>query len=312
MSSTKPETYKIKDSSYATTFIMTIQDEKWSPEPYLEYKSIRHISGQQEIGANTGKLHWQVFVQMTTSTMFSKMCKMFPKAHVEVCRDARNCYNYCKKDKTRVEDTYFTRGKPCFKRGQRTDLESCLDAAMDNGRLSVKDTDTYLRYHRGIERSLNLEPAPQRDIKVVYIWGQSGWGKTNLLRFPNACNITDNKGQWFHNYAGQKTIRINGYQGLLNPDTLRTLCSHDPTTLQVKGYSVPCLADTIIFTSNEPPTTYFHGPSWQRRLSEPWFLTIHVDGKTLEEVGASIDGHFATSPQLAPYEYVNIVRPRFE
>lgn len=69
-----------------------------------------------------------------------------------------------------------------------------------------------------------------------------------------------------------KTLRIK-------PNTLLTLCSHDPTILQVKGYSVPCLAHTIVLTSNEPITTFFHGPAWQRQMAEPWFLTIHVDGK---------------------------------
>lgn len=67
--------------------------------------SVNKWGWQTEICPETGREHWQGYIQLRQQQRFSWMKKNFPGLHVEVAKNWDALVNYCKKEDTRKEGT---------------------------------------------------------------------------------------------------------------------------------------------------------------------------------------------------------------
>ena len=180
--------------------------------------------------------------------------------------DART---YCMKDDTRTDGPCELGVFPVSEQGKRSDLARIAELLTSG--TSVRElyqdsanASTLIRYGRHIDnfvsRRLQYQPRPVPDVVLCY--GPTGCGKTSfafeldpeLYRVPIGNNI------WFNGYTGEKTILWDEFSGASSHCRLDYFLQFaDRYALQVgtKGGHTSPLASTIIFSSNNHPTTWW-------------------------------------------------------
>lgn len=131
---------------------------------------------------------------------------------------------------------------------------------------------------RALERfqTISLKPT-HRQVKVVVIYGESGTGKSKWAweKFPNL--YSKPRGDWWDGYVGQKVLLLDDYYGYLPYSLLLNVLDRYPLQIPVKGGYVQAQWDTIIITSNSPPSQWYKGgmtPALARRLNKIFYLSI--------------------------------------
>lgn len=71
-------------------------------ETYPAY--VKQVLGQDEVCPDTGKEHFQGFLQLYTQQRISALKKWLPTAHFEICRNKDALKQYVQKDDTRAPD----------------------------------------------------------------------------------------------------------------------------------------------------------------------------------------------------------------
>lgn len=176
--------------------------------------SIRYLIYQHEICPETGKEHWQGFIQCYNPIRYTTINKLLPKlfgAHYEhkyKKSTAEQASDYCKKLETRKPGTEpFIYGQ-FVSAGERTDLEQIQDE-LDNGvslrKIAESNFSQWCIHRRAFAEYVAMKmPAFTHDFKLedyitqpisgeiletksVHIYGPSGIGKTAfaLAHFKN-------------------------------------------------------------------------------------------------------------------------------
>lgn len=122
----------------------------------------------------------------------------------------------------------------------------------------------FVRNHSGL-RALKsaLTPKIWRDnIKVVWLYGPTGRGKSHLLakiaRTPGVDAYWKPTGQWFEGYNGELFIFMDDFRaGDMQFSDLLKLLDKFPVRVPIKGSSAMVAADKIFITTpQEPNITY--------------------------------------------------------
>lgn len=121
-------------------WLLTVKAEDFCPQN-VNPEFIKYIKGQQELGENTGFLHWQLFV-LTERVSLKKLKDWCPTAHIELSR-SEAAEQYVWKEATRVEGTQFEYGMKPLKRNSKTDWERVRKCAED-GDLNGIPSDIYV------------------------------------------------------------------------------------------------------------------------------------------------------------------------
>jgi hypothetical protein len=94
----------------------------------------------------SGTPHFQCFVRYKANRKFTAMAKKFPKAHIEIARNAYKSWKYCEKEETRVEPPqhFGEMPHPPKEKGsnyQDYNLEvvTNLEGMVADGRVNIKD-----------------------------------------------------------------------------------------------------------------------------------------------------------------------------
>ncbi len=155
--------------------------------------------------------------------------------------------------------------------GYRSDLADVSDAIRQGttlGALVAENLATFIKYHRGIERALEIMRAPEamlRDVHVYY--GLTGSGKTLAVtdRHRDDVFIWGDIGDWFDGYRGESVILCDdvvyipgesGKDGTLAGAKLSwwlRFLDRYPMRLKVKGSSCHHNAKAIYLTTNQDP-----------------------------------------------------------
>ena len=118
--------------------------------------------------------------------------------------------------------------------------------------------DVWVKYHVAFQKYRMLK-TPQRNhaTEVVVLYGPTGTGKSRWAfeQYPDA--YWKQRSQWWDGYNNHSTIIIDEFYGWLPYDLLLRLCDRYPLLLEVKGGQVQCVAQTIIFTSNNPIANWY-------------------------------------------------------
>lgn len=230
--------------------------------------TIRYYVYQQEKCPETGKLHWQGYIEFHKAMRYSSIQKILgdPKCHLETRKGtAKQAAEYCKKIESAVPGSTVEWGKLACQ-GERIDIYEAIDD-IRNGVHSEAHDVYLLRYPQGYKAVKAKYDLPSRrdDIKITYIWGPPRSGKSKLAdqMAPNAYRMEDTDPLWMDGYMGEKTIIIDDFTGKLPITKILRLCDRYPLRLQYKGGYLPIHANHIIFTSNYPPTEVYQNSSQQ-------------------------------------------------
>lgn len=237
----------------------------------------------KEVAPTTGTPHLQGYVYFDNAKTFSKIQKLLPKgSHIEVAKgNALENNNYCKKDGDFKE--FGTRPA----QGKRSDIDLIKQEIISGKGMkdiieiasnyqSLKTAELLLKYK---ENKRNWKP------KVVWIWGDSGSGKTKTAYelLTNPYRKSNATGKWWDGYDGDYDVILDDIKDTskeMYSQLLELLDRYD-TRVETKGGSRQFLAKNIIVTSLNHPhsmySLYNDAKELLRRIDEIKHFQIELD-----------------------------------
>ncbi|MCI1217153.1 hypothetical protein [Bifidobacterium crudilactis] len=239
------------------------QTRTFSQEEVVEALSRYTYAGQLERGEETGYLHWQVYVENDSPVRFSTLRKAFPTGHFEARQGTkRQALDYVSKAES-FAGVRIGHGEidTSDNQGKRSDLDLFHDLiTVQNvpvGEILLKYPSA-MRVVNGLRaleqecRARTAPFAPQRKMKVSYLYGATGTGKTRYLyeKFGGwAFRATDYEAP-FDSYAGQKTVILDEFRSQLGRSAMLNLLDGYPTQLHGRYLNKWSAAEEVWVVSN--------------------------------------------------------------
>lgn len=220
---------------------------------------IKYLIVQREKAPDTGKLHWQGYIELKGPKTFKQVQEWIgdKKAHMETRKGtAEEASKYCEKE----DETYVG---PRFKfgnlseQGKRSDLNVAAAMLLEGKSMrevALAQPGTYIRYSNGLNRFQEIAAPLKKRNMEVWIWtGPPGLGKTTwaLWKWPEAYLAIDMKEGWMDGYSGQECIIYDEFTGLTPIRTILGLMDGTLPRLPIKGSFVVCQAKTLVILSNK-------------------------------------------------------------
>ena len=273
---------------------LTLNDiERWDElKDYLEsLKSLNYIIACQEEAPTTGHKHIHCYCQFTNALTLS--LKSTQGAHIEACRGTpQQNVNYIMKD-----------GNVIYQKG--TIRKSGATTIADVKQMTKTEREDLPIQYANIVRRMNEDEADSleiddihKDIRVIYIWGPSGVGKTK-----KALEICKEKYTKTHmiKYENGFYAGVGSGTGCAIYDDFRdshmkasefiNLIDYNIHTMNVKGGFKQNRYELLIITSVQNPERLYKNmeqeprKQWMRRLE-----IIHLeDDKEEEDSDESFD-----------------------
>lgn len=259
--------------------------KNWLFTSYEEHESkfdganMDYIIQQRERCPETGRLHWQGYVEFKNAVRMSRAKHHLGgnRIHVEARRGTQQqAIKYCSKSDTQ-EAPPTTFGQPHSNaQGQRNDLEELKqDAIAPIAEYDVALTRrSYARHIRFFRRLRYMHGRRQAAINgfnartVVWYHGAPGLGKSRRAMYE-ACRAAGgvvhdvyrkpSDSKWWDGYEGQKFVIIDDIDGNggISVGTWKRLLDGYPEQVEVKGGFVPWRAVQIWITSNYSVNDWF-------------------------------------------------------
>lgn len=213
-----------------------------------------------EVGAS-GTPHLQGYVEFANAKTMTAVKKLLGgRAHLEPRKGTPlQASDYCKKD------GMFTERGNLSQQGKRSDLHEVADLVRERGIEGVIDEvpHMFIKYAKGIERlnELYMKPRTEKP-KVVWLWGQSGVGKTReAFNVPEDMTVYSwNQTKWWNGYAQQFRIVIDDFTFDGSDSSFRyllKLLDRYHLKVETKGGMVEINSPEIYITSEFPPNNWF-------------------------------------------------------
>lgn len=208
--------------------------------------------------------HIQAYIQLENAMTYSALQKYFSlmkkgkldKFHVERAKGSlKQNQKYTSK-----EGQWFEYGDP-KSQGSRTDLDDLREQLRNDPRSArsiMKNDDLnyqQIRYVETVTKYLFEHREPDDPPVVLWIWGNSGIGKTKKVYdefdHKEIYSVTDYN--WLgQDYFQQQVYLFDDFRADDIPfHTLLKICDRYPYTLPVKGSHIPLKSKYIIITSNQ-------------------------------------------------------------
>lgn len=232
---------------------------------------VRYAVYQLERCPDTGRLHFQGYVEFSKVMRLSGCKKVLSKAHwkpkyKESTREQAR--DYCLKTDTRI-DGPWVHGK-WVKDGERTDLQVVTDKIKEGA--SLKDIfetapETTLKYTKNIQTLRALYDEAQDSAPEVHVrWGAPGSGKTRFV-YENHTDVWSKPdGDWFDGYEGHEVVLFDDFYGGVKYNTMLKLLDRYPMRVPIKGSFVQWRPRIIYITSNVPPEEWYTNIADKRAL----------------------------------------------
>lgn len=107
--------------------------------------------------------------------------------------------------------------------------------------------------------------------KVIICQGPTGTGKSKWAMDNYPLAYWKQRSNWWDGYEGHETVIIDEFYGWLPFDLCLRLCDRYPQLVETKGGNVQFFAKTLIFTSNNLPSSWWKNvyfQSFARRVEE--------------------------------------------
>lgn len=256
--------FETKDYLVKRPFFKDLESAKL----YLQsLEGMRYVIFQIEKGENENTEHIQGFITFRHPKRFQTMKNVLPIAHLEEARGTSvQCRDYCSKPDTRVIGP-FEYGTFDGER-ERTDIRDFVDLAKAGA--SKEDIcrlfpSLFLKSGHRIDAiySTQFEKYQNqcRNVKVTYIYGKSGVGKTTKVRrefgVKNAFWVHVYDNSMFTNYKGQDTLVLDEFTDNMKIQNLNLLLNTEPVELR----GLNCLKygayHQVYIISNYAPTELY-------------------------------------------------------
>lgn len=252
---------------------------------WLDCGKIDYLVCQVEKAPKTGKIHLHAYCQFSQNMRLSALKKINARADWEPRRGTHEqARDYCKKDKSRVNGPWEL-GHEKNQPGKRTDWAAVSEkikqgctkkqVLLDHPHLApcVRGIDALLDAHRP-------EPPLQRDIRVFFLYGATGMGKTHraMIAFPKAFVIKGKyyEGKSFDRYEGQDVLILDEWDPYQWDLTLmNSLLDKWPCPLQCRYQNKDAAWTTVVICSNTRPDQCYQAvnalqkATFQRRITFP-------------------------------------------
>jgi len=276
-----------KSNTKAACWVGTWNNPKMTNEDFLKHLQdleeqgfLQYAIFQREKGEENGTEHFQYFLNWKNARYFNWIKETLPYGcHFKpMYRNSTKtaCRTYCSKPDTRISETFYEVGE-FTEQGNRSDLAKIIGFLDDGVPLqSVRkqfpvQCVMYAKQLKEYEQSLIHEQQEEnfRELKINYIWGATGTGKTKYLvdkyGYKNIYRVKFYDGRAFDGYDNQKVLVLDEFRSLFKiADMLHFLDGH-PVDLPCRYHDrVACYTEVYI-VSNIPLSAQY--PNVQ--VSEP-------------------------------------------
>lgn len=246
--------------SRTRNWVFTINNFSNVEEEACQKLECSYIVVGTEVGAS-GTPHLQGYVEFANAKTMTAVKKLLGgRAHLEPRKGTPlQASDYCKKD------GMFTERGNLSQQGKRSDLHEVADLVRERGIEGVIDEvpHMFIKYAKGIERlnELYMKPRTEKP-KVVWLWGQSGVGKTReAFNVPEDMTVYSwNQTKWWNGYAQQFRIVIDDFTFDGSDSSFRyllKLLDRYHLKVETKGGMVEINSPEIYITSEFPPNNWF-------------------------------------------------------
>ena len=296
-------------------------------------EDISYFTFQLEQGENETP-HFKFYLEFNRALYFTQIQEKLPRGtHIEQRRSTRErAKKYCQKDDTRTSDKFYEYGN-FGSQGKRTDIDDiieCVKDGMTDSEIMQLYPNAFFHHQKKIDSIRELIRYEQfsdveRDIKVHYITGDTGGGKTWFITqkhgYKNVHIIDNYKNPW-DRYKGQDVVVFEEFHGqhVMITELLRWLDIY-PVGLPCRYMDKQACYTTIYITSNEPldklyPNVKAEKPkTWNalmRRIHNVYYFDNPIERKKLQEGEPCENPHFEKPPQICSQTGMRILTPEEE
>jgi hypothetical protein len=303
-----------------------------------------YIIYQREACPSSGRLHWQVYLEMKTPKDISFVKdQLFQdrRTHVKIRVTSRmDARIYCAKNRSRVAGppeivgpTEWGLWREQGSSEKMTKLREAIADGMSPVELVEEEPGLVLRNRQSLEwysEQMNMRSAVNqiRKLNVRYFFGSTGSGKTFLARreAEYVCHgdigkifMLDSGGKrdalWFDGYQYGPVLIIDDYNSWIPIDFLLRILDEYPVRLPVKGSMKWARYTDVWITSNKrleeltdptgAPVDPRHFQALCRRLN--WVVEVCGDGAYVIHKGPHAP-IFGDMPTIEPFEDVVVTR----
>lgn len=271
-----------------------------------EFKSFIYGCLGDEIGAQP---HTHVYVVFKNAVMFSTMQQRFYGAHIEAAKGThRENRDYIRKEgkwrdtykaETNLPETFEELGELPDEPDRRMKQSEAIYSMIVNGSSDVEIMNAYPSAYNHLP---NIQRARQAvlfekyrrirrtGLKVYYIWGKSGTGKTSGILDAhgdeNVYRVTNYKHP-FDGYAGESVILFDEFRSSLPLADMLEYLDIYPVSLPSRYADKVACYETAYIVSNYPLEKQY--PEVQRDCPEDWAPFMRRINGGVYEIGASSD-----------------------
>lgn len=233
------------------------------------FKTLQYLCMADEMGQT---FHTHVFVCFHSRVRFSMIKKHFPLAHIEPVKGTvSQNIAYIKKSgkwadtdkrETTIEGSFEEFGnRPPDSKGRRedmTELYRMISEGMSNAEILAVNQDYILNLNviNLVRTTLLIERFKHTfrlDLKVIYIYGETGSGKTRGVLEKHGCEnvyrVTDYDHP-FDNYNCQPVICFDEFRNSLRLKEMLSYCDIYPIELPARYSNKFACFDTVYIVSN--------------------------------------------------------------
>lgn len=232
-------------------------------------KGVKYLIFQLELTPTTKRLHWQGYLQLTTSRTLAWLKKhLHPTARFapeyENSSPEKNQL-YCSKKETYVEGPWELGEVSCkgVKRKKATEefVDLVKSGATDRELIEAYPS-IYLQSHNAVKKIRTAYAEPSKEVRVIVHWGVPGAGKTYSVYDKhgqeNVFSLTqEDHTVWFDGYDGQEVLLIDDFYGWIKFSQLLKYIDQYPVQFPIKGGKVWRQCKYIYFTSNVHPDQWY-------------------------------------------------------
>lgn len=239
-------------------FCFTINNPTDEDFQVLHNTECQYLIYGREKGENNTP-HLQGYAELYKKTRFNTIKKYLPRAHIEQRHGTQQqAITYCMKE----DPAPYIRGTP-REQGCRTDLDAVRRCALEDGMRTV--TGKYnLQQINVATKFLTYNEEPREWLtEVIWLWGQSGVGKSKLAREianMNDCFVKNCGSKWWDGYDAHDDVIIDDFRdSWWSLTEMLSLLDRYEKRVEVKGGWRQFKPKRIIITSIFPPESMYAG-----------------------------------------------------
>lgn len=220
----------------------------------------------------SGNKHYQGYVELNKLLDFNTIHKTLKNAHIEPRKGTQvQAIEYCKK-----ENNYIEWGTPKAQ-GKRNDLEEIVElvkqGATDLEILNEYPTQ-FLMYNQHIQKIREVATKEKykeiwRDLTVIYIWGETGTGKSKYVRDKygnkNIYAVNSYGSGAFDSYTNEDVLVLEEFRNDFTIKFMLQLLDGYPLRLPARYYDKIACYTKVFILSNIP----FEDQYKQAQIWEP-------------------------------------------